>query len=89
MPNRNKKGFHGRDVRQDGAGRMMLHPLAEIRVGMLMAVMIGGGQLVMDLQCRGKGSQGQEHQPHGQRHGDASGSGSAGRGYVRNHRGLF
>lgn len=89
MPNRNQEGFNGRDVRLDGAGRVMLHPLAEIPVGMLMAVMIGGGQLVVDLQRCGKGSQSQEEQPHGQRHSSAGWSRRRDCRQQGNHRGLF
>lgn len=34
---------------------MVLHPLAEVGIRMLVAVMVGGSQLVMDLQCGGEG----------------------------------
>jgi len=33
---------------------MILDPLAEVGIGMLVAVMIGGGQFVMDLQRGGE-----------------------------------
>lgn len=39
---------------------MMLDPLAEVRIRVLMAVVIGGRQLVMHLKGRRKRSQGQE-----------------------------
>ena len=38
----------------------MLDPLAEVRIRMLMAVVIGGRQLVMHLKSRRKRSQGQQ-----------------------------
>ncbi len=39
---------------------MVLNPLAEIGVGVLMAVVIGRGEFVMDFQRRRKGRQRQE-----------------------------
>lgn len=42
--------------------RVMLHPLAEIVVGVFMAVGVGGGQLMVYVLRNGKGRQGHEEQ---------------------------
>ena len=49
---------------------VLLHPLTEVGLRMLMPVMVGGGQRVMDLQRRDKrheGDQGQNERA-GQEH---------------------
>lgn len=35
--------------------RVVLDPLAEVGIGMFVAVLICGSQFVVNLQCRGKG----------------------------------
>ena len=49
--------FAGRDlgnIKINGSGRMVLNPLAEVVLGVFMAVGIGGGQFVMDVLRHGK-----------------------------------
>lgn len=46
---------------------MVLHPLAEVGIGMLMAVVIGRGQLVMDILSHGERSQPEDDRDHPQR----------------------
>lgn len=48
------------------SGRLVLHPLAEVRIGVLMPIRIGGSQLMMDIQCDGEWRQDQEDETHGQ-----------------------
>jgi len=60
-----------RSFRQERAGRrcitnqrmagMILHPLTEVGIGMLMPVMVGRRQLVMNLQRRGKRRHREQH----------------------------
>ena len=40
---------------------VILHPLAEVGIGMFVAVVIGGGQFVMDLQRGGKRRHREQH----------------------------
>ena len=40
---------------------MILHPLTEVGIGMLMPVMVGRRQLVMNLQRRGKRRHREQH----------------------------
>ena len=56
------------------AGAVMLDPLAEIVIRVLVPIMIGLGQGVMDLQRRGKRRQHQQRQGDGQRDGGTRGS---------------
>lgn len=44
--------------------RMVLDPLAEVRIRMLVAVVIGRGQLVVDLERRSKRRHGQQKTGH-------------------------
>lgn len=53
---------------QHRAAGMVLDPLTEVRIRVLVAILIRGGELVMNFQGRGKGGEGQKHQDHGQRH---------------------
>ena len=41
--------------------RVILHPLAEVSIGMLMAVVVRCRQLVMNLQRRGKRRHREQH----------------------------
>ena len=33
---------------------MVLHPLAEVRIGVLMPISVGSSQLMMDILCHGE-----------------------------------
>jgi len=44
-----------RHIAGERMARVILHPLAEVGVGMFMAVMVRGRQLVMNFQRRGEG----------------------------------
>ena len=46
---------------------MVLDPLAEVGIGVLMAVVIGGCQLVVDILCDGKWCQTEQDNEHRQR----------------------
>lgn len=62
-------GFDDRELGRTDVkrpGRLMLHPLAEIRIGVLMPIRIGGSQLMMDIQCDGERRQDQENETHAQ-----------------------
>lgn len=39
---------------------MMLYPLAEVRIGVLVSIMVGCRQLVMDILGHGKGRNGKQ-----------------------------
>lgn len=54
-----------RDDEQRAAG-VFLNPLAEVEVGVLMAVPIRRSQLVVDFQCGGERRKAQEDPDHGQ-----------------------
>ena len=41
-------------------GCMVLDPLAEVGIGMLVAVVVGSSQLVMDILCHGKRRKGEQ-----------------------------
>ena len=56
---------------------MILYPLAEIGIGMFVAVMISGGQFVMDLQRDRKGRH-RKQECHQQQGDDRTGSDSGG-----------
>ena len=51
-----------RDIKIERSRRMMLHPLAEIVVGVFMAVGVGGGQLMVYVLRHGEGRQGHEEE---------------------------
>ncbi|OQW67579.1 MAG: hypothetical protein BVN29_01515 [Nitrospira sp. ST-bin5] len=48
------------------AGRMVLDPLAEVGIGMFVAVVVGGRQLVMDILRDGKWRQAEQDNEHRQ-----------------------
>ncbi len=50
-----KKRTRRRHIAGERMARVILHPLAEVGVGMFMAVMVRGRQLVMNFQRRGEG----------------------------------
>jgi hypothetical protein len=53
-----------RNVEIKRAGRMVLHPLAKVGVGVLMPIVVGNRQLVMDILChseRGKPKEDTDH----------------------------
>ncbi len=66
-----------RSFRQERAGRrcvtdqrvtgMILHPLAEVGVGMFVPIMVGSRQLVVNLQRGGKGRHREQHKDKQQR----------------------
>jgi hypothetical protein len=58
----NEKALYGGDDGQDRLSCMVLNPLAEIRVGMFMSVVIRRSQLMVYAQCRCKGHERQQHQ---------------------------
>jgi hypothetical protein len=53
------------------SGRMVLHPLAEVRIGVLMTIVVGGRQFVVHILCNGKGSQGENETDEGPYHSGA------------------
>jgi hypothetical protein len=57
---------HGRIRKQRTTG-VMLDPLTEVGIGMLMPILIGRGQFVVDFQRNRKGSQGQQQADQRQR----------------------
>jgi hypothetical protein len=57
---------HGR-IREQRAAGMMLNPLTEVGLGMLVPILIGRGQFVVDFQRNRERSQGQQHAGQGQR----------------------
>lgn len=50
----------GGNIQVTRSGRMMLDPLAEVVIGMFMAIGIGGGQLMMNILRDGKRCQRQQ-----------------------------
>jgi len=56
-----------RRIREQRAAGVMLDPLAQICIGMLVAIMVGRRQLVVDFQCNRERSQYQQHAGHHQR----------------------
>ena len=54
------EGRRGRTTNIQRAGRMVLHPLTEVGIGMLMAVRVGGSQLMMYILRCGKRRQGEK-----------------------------
>ena len=48
-------------------GRMVLNPLTEVGIGVLVTVVIGGSQLVVDILRDGKRGQPEEDENHPQR----------------------
>jgi hypothetical protein len=51
-----------RHIKIERARRVMLNPLAEIVVGVFMAVCVGGGQFMMHVLRNGEGRQGHEQE---------------------------
>ena len=49
------EGRRGRTTNIQRAGRMVLHPLTEVGIGVFMAVRVSGRQLMMDILSDGKG----------------------------------
>ena len=49
-------------IKIERSRRMMLNPLAEIVVGVFMAVCVGGGQFMMHVLRNGEGRQGHEQE---------------------------
>ena len=50
----------GRTTEVDGAGRMVLHPLAEICIGVFVSIRISGRKLVVDVLSNGERGQRQQ-----------------------------
>jgi len=50
------------------AGRVMLHPLAEVGIGMFVPIMVSRRQLVMDILCDGEGGNGEQKKDQADRH---------------------
>ena len=44
------------------AGRVMLHPLAEVGVGVFVPIVVSRRQLVMDILCHGKRRNGKQQE---------------------------
>lgn len=61
------RGDDGRDIGNQRAAGVMLDPLAKVEVGVLMAVLISGGEFVMDSQCSRQRGYSQEDQREGNR----------------------
>jgi hypothetical protein len=55
-----------RDIEIDGPRRMVLDPLAEVGIGVLVAVVIGCRQLVVDILRDGKRRQAKQDNEHRQ-----------------------
>jgi hypothetical protein len=55
----------GRTTEIDGAGRMVLHPLAEVCIGVFVSIRISGSELMVDVLSNGERGQHQKqgHQP--------------------------
>lgn len=51
----------GRNVTGQRVTRVVLHPLTEVGIGMVVAVVVGSRQFVMDLQCRGERRHREQH----------------------------
>ena len=86
---RDQKPLNGRDDGENRLSGMVLNPLAEIRIGMFMPVVIRRSQLMVDTQRRCKGHDGQQQQNEGMR-GEARSHTTQGTGTRRdrgNHRG--
>jgi hypothetical protein len=49
-----------RTAKIDRSGRMVLHPLAEIGIGVFVSIRVSGSKLMMDILGDRKRSQGQE-----------------------------
>ena len=47
---------------------MMLHPLSEVGIGVLMAIVVGRSQLVMDILRHGEGGEPKKNTDHPQGH---------------------
>jgi len=62
----NDEGDQRRHIARQGLACVVLDPLAEVRIGMFVAVMIGRGQFVMDLESDRKRRQGQKDAHQGQ-----------------------
>ena len=60
-------GGQNRHAHIQRPGRMMLDPLTEIGIGMLMTVVVGRRQLVVDILRDGKRGQPEEDDDHPQR----------------------
>ena len=50
------------------AGRVMLHPLAEVGIGMFVPIMVSRRQFVMDILCDGEGGNGEQKKDQADRH---------------------
>jgi hypothetical protein len=59
-------GGRFRDIEIDGPRRMVLDPLAEVGIGVLVAVVIGCRQLVVDILRDGKRRQAKQDNEHRQ-----------------------
>lgn len=66
MPDELAKG-RPRDIDIQRPGRMVLDPLAEVGIGVLVTVVVGCGQLVMDILRHGKRRQAEQDHDHRQR----------------------
>ncbi len=64
MESRDEKRLDGGKIQKDGSTRVVLDPLAEVKLGVLVAVVVHSGQLMVDRQGPGKGSQNQENTGH-------------------------
>ena len=59
-------GGRFRDIEIDGPRRMVLDPLAEVGIGVLVAIMISGRQLVVDILRDGEWGQSEQDNEHRQ-----------------------
>ena len=50
------------NINIDRAGRMVLYPLAEVGIGVLVPIVVGCGQLMVDILGNGKRSNGEQQQ---------------------------
>lgn len=56
-----RQRLEGGGIRRQGTAGVVLDPLTEVGVGMLVAVLVRRGQLMVHFQRDGKGRQSEEH----------------------------
>ncbi len=61
------RGDDGRGIGNQRAAGVMLNPLAQVEVGVLVAVLISGGEFVVDSQCSRERGYSQKDQREGDR----------------------
>ena len=67
------------------AGRVMLHPLAEVGVGVLVPIVVSRRQLVMNILRHGKRRNGEQQQDKADRHSALKNAGQTSYGSAQSH----